>query len=159
MSLDTAIAKIVSQYIPNTEGQVQQGWYLRLASYAARRAAELAPPLTAEDVEDFADDEPLSSDPSVAIHQLLARTGNPVTFNEAGATLALDPVAVLEDATDEQQRELALLGFFGQKGTRNDVDYSLWEQYYDQDADGNAAPKEQYATGGTWQAYLAGKGS
>lgn len=157
MSLDTAIAKIVSQYIPNTKGAAQQGWYLRLSDYATRRAAELAPPLTKAEIADLAISEPLSTDPSIAIHQILARVGHPVTFNAEGATIGLDPAAVIADASPEQNAELALLGFFGTSGLHAKVDYSLFEKYYEQDAPDHWQPKAPYANTGTWQAYMASK--
>jgi hypothetical protein len=102
-------------------------------------------------------DEALSANPAVAIHQILAATGHPTVLDEAGATLARQPDDVLRDASEEQARELALLGFFGQPGTNANVDYSLFEQYYQSTGDGNWAPKDEYATTGTWQAYLKSK--
>jgi hypothetical protein len=117
-------------------------------------------------------EEPLSADPSVAIHQILAATGHPTVLTEAGATLPRQPEDVLKDATAEQARELALLGYFGQSAPNPipGVDYSLFDQYYELspvtglDAGGQPIggawvtkdKAENYK--GAWATYLASKG-
>ena len=72
---------------------------------------------------------------------------------------AIAPESIMAAANEQQERELALLGVFGQPGTYPDIDYSLFEQYYQPMAGfpGSWEPKEQYATIGTWQAYKAGQ--
>jgi hypothetical protein len=99
---------------------------------------------------------PLSGDASIATAQILAATGHPITLNEEGQTVAIDPLEVIADASPEQIEQLTVLGFFGATGSREDVDYTIRQRFYDQDPDGNEAPKPEYADGGTWAAYLAG---
>jgi hypothetical protein len=100
-------------------------------------------------------DEALSPLPAVAIHQILAATGHPTTIGETGGTNPRTAAEVIADATPEQQRELALLGFFAQPGA-HPVDYSLFEQYYVNDGQGNWAPKDPDKS--AWATYLASKG-
>lgn len=102
--------------------------------------------------------EVLSSDPGTALHQILAATGHPVQVID-GRTQAIDPGSVLDDATPEQIRELALLGFFGQSAPNpiKGVDYSLFDRYYEHDAPNHWQPKAEYMNTGTWQSYIASK--
>jgi hypothetical protein len=101
------------------------------------------------------EDAPLSTDASTALAQILSATGHPITLNEEGQTVAIDPLNVIADASAEQQRELALLGFFGQPESRDDVDYSLFTEYYHATGDGNWAPNDPDTS--AWATYLAGK--
>ena len=158
--LVAAIAKISEVYLVrlakagDKEGLLR--YSLRLADYATRLAVLVGPPLAAKEAAELYVPEPVSSDPSVAVQQILAATGHPLTFGPSGETLAIDGASVIADATPQQQRELALLGFFGQPATNPSVDWSLFLRYYEpMDELGNWTPKEAYAFTGTWQGYLA----
>jgi hypothetical protein len=135
-------------------------WSLRLADYSTRLAVLVSPPLAMREAAEV-EAEPLSKDPSIAMHQILAATGHPVKVGPAGEVYAIDPAGVIADATPQQNRELALLGFFGNDVTTPGIDWSLFLHYYQPDTSGNNdggwTPKPQYdATGGAWQSYLAG---
>ena len=115
------------KYAANTEGDVSLSHIVRAQGYLARAAAPLLPPTPDDPVIDT---EPLSTDPSVAIHQLLAKYGHPTTFNAAGESVSSAPADVLA-ATPDKGAELALLGYFGVGVDRfPGVDYSLRDQYY-----------------------------
>jgi hypothetical protein len=152
--LITATAKIVNTYLPRLlaagDEEGVRLYTLRAIEYLSRIAASAG-----ADVDDDVLVTEISSNPSIAIHQILLATGHPVEFTEAGASIAIDPQAVLKDATPEQVRELALLGFFGQPGLHADVDYGLFEQYYVGDDLGNWAPKDPDKS--AWSTYLASK--
>jgi len=172
--LTAAIERIASVYLPRA---VRSGntaelrrWASRLAAYAAR----LATP----------DDEP-DDDPVVAARSVLAPAAvdpvsaraiveNPawgilaslgfspadyVTYGEDGSVTAraIDPGAVLEVASSQQVRELALLGFFGQPGIVPGADYGLFEQYYEPmpDSPGSWQPKNPNAS--AWALYQASR--
>lgn len=138
------------------------GVYLGLKSLNARQQAALQTDLVTLDKDlaglgaslqastQAATDAPLSTDPSEAIRQLLARLGfDPNATNS--------PAAILGAASPEQNRQLTLLGLFGGPGAFAGADYTLFSQYYDTDGAGNSAPKEPYANTGTWQAYMASR--
>jgi hypothetical protein len=152
--LITATAKIVNTYLPRLlaagDEEGVRLYTLRAIEYLSRIAASAG-----ADVDDDVLVTEINSNPSIAIHQILLATGHPVEFTESGASIAIDPADVLKDATPEQVRELALLGFFGQPGTNANVDYSLFEQYYAGDGQGNWAPKDPDKS--AWATYLASK--
>lgn len=107
-------------------------------------------------------DEPLSSNADVARAQLRAAVGFPIEFDAEGNVKAIDAAALAAAATPEQQRELALLGVFGQIGTRDDVDYSLREQYFGFNDQGVEVLKsdtpDTLVSENPWETYLQGKG-
>lgn len=107
-------------------------------------------------------DEPLSANPDVARAQLRAAVGFPIEFDAEGNVKAIDAAALAKAASPEQQRELALLGVFGQIGTRDDVDYSLREQFFAINEKGVEVLKSDTAdtlvSENPWATYLAGKG-
>ena len=72
----------------------------------------------------------LSSDPSTAERQILADLG----FGSVS-----DPKDVLKVASAQQNRELALLGYFGVPGSY-EADYSLFERYYADQGPSAGAP-------------------
>lgn len=128
---------------------------IKAQGFLARAAAPLAPVLTVLAADEPA--EPLSSDPTVAGPQILAAVGHPVRQDAEGHLTTDDAASILGDCSPEQNRELALLGYFGQPGTTNvvGVDFSLWNQYYEF-ADGGARPKDPNMA--IWATYLASKG-
>lgn len=101
----------------------------------------------------------LSSDPDTALAQILAAVGFPIPVNPDGSTGSLDPSAVVAACNPTQNAQLALLGFWGPPPGNGGptVDYSLFLRYYQQLASGNWEPKPDYASTGTWQAYMAGR--
>ena len=130
-------------------------WSLRNADYSTRLAVLASPALAAKEAAELDVPEPLSSDPSIALHQILAATGHPVKVVN-GETFAVDPAAVLADATPEQVRELALLGgVFGNPDSMPGVDWSLFLANYERTADG-WQPTAAYQAAGGWAGYLAG---
>ena len=142
--LEAAIAKNI-EYAEN-KGAVN---YLRkVIAYQARLAA-----LDAGEAADI--DTELSSDASVAVHQILAAIGHPTAFDETGASIADDPSDILGDASAEQIRELALLGKFGAPGTYEGVDYSLYEQFYVQKGSSWQPKNQEDDYIGAWAEYLA----
>lgn len=156
--LATAIQTISERYLPSVvranDSAGTLHWALRLADYSTRLAALLSPP--AAPVTDPAVTAPdaLSRDPQVAIAQLLAAIGHPLTVI-AGSSVSIDPADIVRDASPEQNQQLALLGVLGVPGSYPGVDYSLFEQFYERDGD-NWQPKAAYAVKGTWQSYLSG---
>ena len=101
----------------------------------------------------------LSSDPTVAGPQILASVGHPVRVVDQGDGPRLvtdDAASILADCSSVQNRELALLGYFGKPGETQltGVDFSLWETYYEF-ADGGARPKDPAQA--IWATYLASK--
>lgn len=130
-------------------------WSLRLADYSTRLAVLVSPALAVKEAAEVAVPEPLSTDPSIAIHQLLAATGHPVRIVD-GETSAVDPSGVIADATPEQNRLLALLGFFGNDTTLPGIDWSLFLERYETTGEGNWQPTAAYQAAGGWAGYLAG---
>lgn len=114
--------------------------------------------------------EPLSEKPGIAIHQILAAIGATGVANNAAhpEVLTYNAEEVIALASPQQQRELALLGFFSDPGTHANVDYSLVEKFKEktpaggldeggQPIGGNWVVKEPYANIGAWAAYQAGE--
>jgi hypothetical protein len=110
--------------------------FLARASHVQTLAAVAAP------------DEPLSTDASVAQGQLLARIG--VAPDASWPTIKAA-------ASEEQARELVLLGVAGQPGTYADADYSLVEHYFEPTSPPDEesglrswAPKPEFAIVNIW---------
>jgi len=132
---------------------------VKIIEFAARAIGSVAPAVAEGPISATAA-RAIAENPAWGILNALGFSpDNYVTYlPEGGVTVAaIDPVAIMAAADEEQERELALLGVFGQPGTNPDIDYSLFEQYYQSTGDGNWAPKDEYASTGTWQAYKAGQ--
>ena len=101
----------------------------------------------------------LSDVPGVAMWQILTSLGFDPENNKPNAA------AVIDKASPDQNRQLALLGFFAQPGSHAGVDYSLFERYYEeapvglteggQPTEGNWAPKDPSTS--AWAAYQHGE--
>jgi hypothetical protein len=159
--LGAAIKTISEKYLGNviaandTAGIAK--WSIRLADYATRLAVLVSPPLPPIEHKDVVIPEPLSSDAATALAQLLKAAGHPLTFitDENGVkwSVSIDPAAVAQDATPEQQREIALLGFFGVGPDHlAGVDYTLRDRYYTNQGRAPIDPDID-----PWATYLASK--
>lgn len=115
----------------------------RIIEYAARTLGATASAVAAAPASDDAS----SASSDLSITDLRAIAENPawgilnaigfkpdryVSYGADGSVTvaALSPADVIAAADEQQERELALLGFFGQPGLYPEVDYSLFEQYY-----------------------------
>lgn len=155
-----AIQRLANKLIPNSTGDQHHAYVLRLAEYSARYAGQSAPVQVRTALAAEPSEEPLSRIPGVALAQILAACG----FDSTQTT---DPLAVLDKASPDQNRQLALLGFFGQPSKPvSGADYSLFTKYYKelpvglteggQPTEGNWIPiNETVAQDGAWQTYLS----
>lgn len=136
-------------YAAKTKGLERLGHIVKAQGYLGRVAVPLAPAPIQPD--EPAVDEPLSPDFRIALAQILAACGFDVSVTN-------DPVAVVAKASPDQNRELALIGFFGQPGNPGTpgVDWSLFERYYQDDGQGNWSPIGAAASDGAWRTYVLG---
>ena len=153
----TAMQTLTNKLIPNSTGEKRHLYELRLATYALRSAGQSAPVVQLAAEPESEADEPLSPFPTAALVQIFAAAGTPFTVNPDGTLDTFEDIErFIAVASPEQIRQVALIGFFGSTGSRSDVDYSLRQQYYDLDPDGNETPKPQYFDVGGWHNYVKG---
>lgn len=143
----------------DTEGATLQG--TKIIEFAARAIGSVAPAVAAEPLSPTAQ-RAIAENPAWGIlNEIGFSPDKYVVYTSEGVMVsAIDPVSIMAAANEQQERELALLGVFGQPGTNPDIDYSLFEQYYEPmpGFPGSWQPKAEYANTGTWQAYLKSKG-
>lgn len=138
-------------------GVAAQG--LKIIEFAARAIGAPAPAVDASDLSPQGQAIVASSPQWALLNEIGFSPDKYVTTQPDGSqtVAAIAPEAIMAAADEQQERELALLGVFGTPGTYPDIDYSLFERYYQRvGGSNNWEPKEQYATTGTWQAYKAG---
>lgn len=155
----TAIGTLATKLIPNSTGDKRRTYVARLADYSHRLLFAEVPQLALEKAPDEATVPDLSPNANVAEVQILTALG----FD---TKQAIDPSAVVKAASPDQNRELALLGFFGSPTHPiPGADYSLFTRYYEespvgltpdgQPTEGNWVLKDPSTS--PWTAWQAGQ--